>query len=124
MKLLLNTIREIKYDQKLLINELSENELKDNVAVCLIHPNTYNNIVSKSGVNLKLTTNYGSIILKPVWDESIPLETIYVNKSIWANQIIGDSNNKIQYKNIDVEVEPTEEPVPEVSDILKKLINI
>ena len=124
MKLLLSTIREIKYDQKILINELSEKELKENVACCLIHPETFKKIVSKSGVNLKLTTNYGSVVLKPVQDESIPLEMIYINKSIWANQIIGDFKNKILFKNLEVEVEPTEENVPEISNILEKLKNL
>lgn len=124
MKLLLSTIREIKYDQKTLINELSEKELKENVAICLIHPETFKKIVSKSGVNLKLTTNYGSVVLKPVQDESIPLEMIYINKSIWANQIIGDFKNKMLFKNLEVEVEPTEETVPEISNILEKLKNL
>jgi len=124
MKLLLSTIRELKYDQKTLINELSEQELKENVAVCLIHPKTYNRIVSKSGLNLKLTTNYGSVVLKPVWDETIPLEMIYVNKSIWANQIIGNVKEKIQFKNLEVEVEPTEESVLEISELLDKLKNM
>jgi len=124
MKLLLSTIREIKYDQKTLINELSEKELKENVAICLIHPETIKKIVSKSGVNLKLTTNYGSVVLKPVQDESIPLEMIYINKSIWANQIIGDFKNKMLFKNLEVEVEPTEETVPEISNILEKLKNL
>lgn len=124
MKLLLSTIRELKYDQKTLINELSEQELKENVAVCLIHPKTYNRIVSKSGLNLKLTTNYGSVVLKPVWDETIPLEMIYVNKSIWANQIIGIVKDKIQFKNLEVEVEPTEESVLEISELLDKLKNM
>lgn len=124
MKLLLSTIRELKYDQKTLINELSEQELKENVAVCLIHPKTYNRIVSKSGLNLKLTTNYGSVVLKPVWDETIPLEMIYVNKSIWANQIIGNVKDKIQFKNLEVEVEPTEESVLEISELLDKLKNM
>ena len=124
MRLLLSTIRELKYDQKTLINELSEQELKENVAVCLIHPKTYNRIVSKSGLNLKLTTNYGSVVLKPVWDETIPLEMIYVNKSIWANQIIGNVKDKIQFKNLDVEVEPTEESVLEISELLDKLKNM
>ncbi len=124
MKLLLSTIREIKYDQKILINELSEKELKENVACCLIHPETFKKIVSKSGVNLKLTTNYGSVVLKPVQDESIPLEMIYINKSIWANQIIGDFKNKILFKNLEVEVEPTEETVPEISNLLEKIKNL
>lgn len=124
MKLLLSTIRELKYDQKILINELSEKELKDNIAICLIHPETYNKIVSKSGVNLKLTTSYGSVVLKPIWDESIPLEMIYVNKSIWANQITGVFKNKILFKNLEVEVEPTEKDVPEISNLLEKMKNL
>ena len=79
MKLGLTTIREFEYDQKSLINELSEEEFKKQVGVCLIHPETYNKIVSKSGSNLELTTQFGSVVLRPVWDESIPLNMVYIN---------------------------------------------
>ncbi len=121
MKLLLSTIREFEYDQKSLINELSESELKNKVAVCLIHPETYNKIASRSGVNLKLTTNFGSVVLRPVWDESIPLDMVYVNKSIWSNQVTGVIEGRIQLKNIEVDVEPSEDSVLDISDLLNTL---
>jgi formylmethanofuran dehydrogenase subunit D len=121
LKLLLSTIREFEYDQKSLINELSESELKNKVAVCLIHPETYNKIVTRSGVNLKLTSNFGSVVLRPVWDESIPLDMVYINKSIWSNQITGIIGDIIQLKNIEVNVESSEDSVPEISELLKKL---
>lgn len=121
MKLRLTTIREFEHDQKSLINELSEDEFIKRVAVCIIHPETYNKIVPKSGLNLKLTTKYGSVVLKPEWDESIPLEMVYVNKSIWANQITGVFNDKILFKNIEVKVEPSEENVPNIADLLIKI---
>ena len=61
------------------------------------------------------------MVLRPVWDESIPLEMVYVNKSIWANQITGVFNDKILFKNIEVDVKSSEDNIPNMSDLIKKI---
>ena len=70
---------------------------------------------------LLLLNNFGQIIIEQEQDENVPEGTIIMPISIWSNQVTGVEKGEILYKNIEVEVEATRDPVPEYNDLISKI---
>ncbi|MFX1553502.1 MAG: molybdopterin dinucleotide binding domain-containing protein [Promethearchaeota archaeon] len=118
MEMLLNTVRMIDFDQVREHTFGDNNSLKEKLAIGLINPEDFNKLNLKSSLNLKLKNNFGSVIIKPQQDKNVPLGTVIMPVSIWANQITGIESNELIYKNIIVNVEATSESVLDFKDLL------
>jgi formylmethanofuran dehydrogenase subunit D len=118
MEMILNTIRMIDNDQVKEFFFGDENSLKEKLAIGLINPKDFKNLNLNSKYNLRLTNNYGNVVIKPIEDEDVPLGTILMPVSIWANQITGIEQKELIYKNIDTEVERTEDNILNLNDLI------
>lgn len=119
MDMLVNTVRMIDNDQAKEYSEGDNNTLTEKLAIGLINPEDFKNLNLIQSLNLKLISNFGSVIINALQDKNVPLGTINMPVSIWANQITGIENHELLYKNIKVNVEVTRDSVLG----LKELIN-
>ena len=55
-------------------------------------------------------------------DKNVPLGTINMPVSIWANQITGIENNELLYKNIKVNVEDTRDSVLGLEELINSIM--
>ncbi|MFX1502676.1 MAG: molybdopterin dinucleotide binding domain-containing protein [Promethearchaeota archaeon] len=118
MKMLLHTVRMVDHDQVREYAFGDNNSLTEKLAIGLINPDDFKNLNLISKLNLKLNNNNGSVIIKPIQEKNVPLGTIIMPVSIWANQITGIENNELVYKNIEVNVETTNDSVLDINDLL------
>ena len=118
MKMLLHTVRMVDHDQVREYAFGDNNSLTEKLAIGLINPDDFKNLNLISKLNLKLNNDNGSVIIKPVQEKNVPLGTIIMPVSIWANQITGIENNELVYKNIEVNVETTNDSVLDINDLL------
>lgn len=118
MEMLLNTVRMVDYDQVREHTFGDDNSLKEKLAIGLINPKDFEKLNLKPNLNLKLKNNFGSVIIKPQQDENVPLGTIIMPVSIWANQVTGIENDELIFKNLLVKVELTGDSVLNIKDLL------
>lgn len=120
MEMIVNTIRMVDNDQASEFAFGDNNSLKEKLAVGFINPADFKKINAQSGLNLRLTNNFGSVVINPTEEKDVPIGTIIIPVSIWANQITGIENNEPVYKNIKVNVEVTSDSVLGINEILSK----
>lgn len=118
MDMLVNTVRMIDNDQAKEYSEGDNQTLTEKLAIGLINPEDFKNLNLTQGLNLKLISNFGSVIIKALQDKNVPLGTINMPVSIWANQITGIENNELLYKNIKVNVEATRDSVLGLEELI------
>lgn len=118
MEMLINTVRMIDYDQAKEYSEGDNNSLREKLAIGFLNPEDFNNFNLTPKSNLKLISNFGSVIIKALQDKNIPLGIINMPVSIWANQITGIENNELIYKNLKVNVEVTKDSVLGIKELL------
>ncbi|MCK4780766.1 MAG: hypothetical protein KAT57_11280 [Candidatus Lokiarchaeota archaeon] len=121
MDMLVNTVRMIDYDQAKEYSEGDNNTLKEKLAIGFLNPEDLKNLNLTPSLNLKLISNFGSVIIKALQDKNIPLGTINMPVSIWANQITGIENNELIYKNLKVNVEVTKDSVLGIKELLNSI---
>jgi formylmethanofuran dehydrogenase subunit D len=121
MKMIVNTIRMVDNDQVREYSFGDNNSLKEKLAVGFINPEELKKLDLKPDSNLRLTNNFGSVIIKPKEDKDVPVGTIIIPVSIWANQITGIENNEPVYKNIGANIEVTSDSVLGIKEILNKI---
>ena len=120
MKLNLNTSRKIDNDQAYERAFGDNKSLKENLAVAFLNPLDIKKLNIKSDTNIKISNASGSVIVKCKIDEKLPQGMILMPVSIWANQITFILNDDLIYKNIIVEIEPTEEKILNYDDLIQK----
>ena len=116
--MLINTVRMVDYDQSKEHAFGDDNSLKENLAIGLLNPDDYEKLNATPNLNLKLVNEYGQVIIKIIKEKNVPLDTILMPVSIWSNQIIGIHNGQISFKNIEVNVETTQDNVLDIKDLL------
>ena len=121
MDMLVNTVRMIDYDQAKEYSEGDNNTLKDKLAIGFLNPEDFKNLNLTPNLHLKLISNFGNVIIKILQDKNVPLGTINMPVSIWANQITGIENNELSYKNIKVKVEVTKDTVLKLRELLNSI---
>ena len=122
MDMLVNTVRMIDNDQAKEYSEGDNNTLTEKLAIGLINPEDFKNLNLTQSLNLKLISNFGSVIIKALQDKNVPLGTINMPVSIWANQITGIENNELLYKNIKVNVEDTRDSVLGLEELINSIM--
>jgi formylmethanofuran dehydrogenase subunit D len=121
MEMKINTVRMVDYDQVREYSFGDNNSLKEKLAIGLINPTDYDKLNITSSSNIKLSNNFGNVVIKPIQDEEVPLGTLIIPISIWANQITGIENGEMIYKNIMVKVEATKEAVNDLKGLLNSI---
>ena len=119
--MIVNTVRMMKYDQVKEYSFGDDNSLTQNLAIGLLNPEDYKNLNLTPNENLKISNNFGSVNVKPIQDKNVPIGTINMPVSIWANQISGLENNQLIYKNIKVIANATKDSVNNVKDLLNSI---
>ncbi|TFG00352.1 MAG: hypothetical protein EU542_08165 [Promethearchaeota archaeon] len=121
MKMNLCTVRMIDNDQAREYAFGDEKSLKEKLAVGFINPQDFEEIGLVPSLNIKLTTEFGEVVLANKRDETIPKGTILVPISIWANQLTGVKNDELFYKGFAVDVVGTRDKILEFKDLINKI---
>ena len=120
MKLSLSTSRKLDNDQAHEQAFGDNKSLKENLALAYFNPLDIKKLNIKSDKNVRISNDTGSVIVKCKVDEKLPQGMVVMPVSIWANQITFTLNDDLMYKNIIVQIEPTEEKVLEYDDLIQK----
>jgi formylmethanofuran dehydrogenase subunit D len=121
MEMLVNTVRMVDYDQLKEYALGDDNSLKENLAIGIVNPEDFKKLNLTASLNLKLSNEYGSVVIKIKQSEDVPVGTILMPISIWANQITGTIDNQILFKNIKVKTETTRDDILDLKSILSNL---
>jgi formylmethanofuran dehydrogenase subunit D len=77
----------------------------------------------KDGDNIEVVSEYGDVVVKVVTaKEELPDVMIYIPMGPWANRVISpntESTDTPSFKNIPVEINPTEEAVLDMPTLMK-----
>jgi formylmethanofuran dehydrogenase subunit D len=120
MKLSLNTSRKLDNDQAHEHAFGDKTSLKENLAIAFFNPLDIKELNINSDTNVKISNDTGSVIVKCKIDEKLPQGMVLMPVSIWANQITFVLDDDLIYKNIIVQIEPTEDKVLDYDDLLQK----
>ena len=120
MEMIVNTVRMVDYDQLREHSFGDNNSLKENLAIGILNPEDYEKLNLMPNLNLKLVNEHGQVIVRVKQEKNIPLGTILMPVSIWANQITGMVNNQLIFKNFNVNAKVTRDNVLD----LKGLLNV
>lgn len=118
MEMVVNTVRMVDNDQLKEFSFGDDISLKENLAIGLLNPVDSKKLDITPNMNLKLSNEYGQVIIKIAENENVPLGTILMPVSIWANQITGIKEEQLIFKNIKTHAEITKENVLDFKDLL------
>ncbi len=124
MEMIINTVRSIHKDQTAEQAFGNAESLKNNLAIAFIHPESLKKLNVQENSNIKITSEYGSIVLKVIQDDSVPENVINVPISIWANQITGVLEQELVFKHEKGIVKPTTDPILTYEELLKRINSI
>ena len=119
MEMVVNTVRMVDNDQLKEFSFGDDISLKENLAIGLLNPVDSKKLDITPNMNLKLSNEYGQVIIKIEENQNVPVGTILMPVSIWANQITGIVEGQLIFKNIKVHAEVTEEIVLDIKDLLR-----
>lgn len=92
-------------------------------AICHINQDMMDELGIKDGDNVQIVSEYGDVIVKAVnTQEELPDGMVYVPMGPWANRVIRpntDSTATPSFKNVPVDLTPTEEPVLDMPTLMK-----
>jgi len=118
MKMVVNTVRMVDNDQSKEFSFGDDISLKENLAIGLLNPVDSEKLHITPKMNLKLSNEYGQVIIKIAENKNVPSGIILMPVSIWANQITGIKEDQLIFKNIKINAEVTEENVLDIKDLL------
>jgi formylmethanofuran dehydrogenase subunit D len=122
MNFILNTGRTIWQGQA--IEAGKDLEMYVNAAaICQMNQEQMEVLGVKVGNNIKVTSEFGDVIVKVVRaKEELPEGMIYIPMGPWANRVIRpntDSTATPSFKNVPVDIIPTEELVLDMPTLMK-----
>ncbi len=103
-------------------NKLSE-EYFNEVATCEMNKADMEKLGVTGGDSVKVKTSYGEVVVRAKEKEGTPEGVIFIPMGPWANAVVsGDTHGAgmPQYKGIDAEIEPTEEEVLHIKELMKR----
>ena len=95
-------------------------EYLENAAICYFSEEDINELGIKENSNIKISTTWGSVILRAVKSPYTIKGIIFVPMGIWACQIISDDfedDGHIKYKNFKGFIESTDEKIKNYDEI-------
>ncbi|UCH71199.1 MAG: molybdopterin dinucleotide-binding protein [Candidatus Bathyarchaeota archaeon] len=101
-------------------------EYLDSVTICQIDPDDMKRLGVKGNTNVKVTTTFGSVVLKAVKSARAPHpKVVFVPYGPWASLIMNPKTHGTgmpSLKGIPAEIEPTpDEEVPSLQELLDQL---
>ncbi|MBY8981666.1 MAG: hypothetical protein KGD57_01845 [Candidatus Lokiarchaeota archaeon] len=123
MDMILNTIRMNDYDQNNQFISADIESLEENLAIGFINPLDFKEMYLVPSLKLRLSNNYGDVVINFKQDENVSRGLIIMPVSIWSNQLTYTENNNIVYKNIKVKVEGTRDPPTKFIELVNKIKN-
>lgn len=122
MKFILNTGRTIWQGQAIEAGKDLEMYV-DAAAICQMNKEQMDSLGITEGDNIKVKSEFGDVVVKSVMaKEELPEGMIYIPMGPWANRVIRpdtDSTATPSFKNVPVEVTPTEELVLDMPTLIK-----
>lgn len=94
-------------------------------SICLISEKDLDELGVKTNTNVKVSTKWGSVVLKAVKTLYAIRGIIFIPIGLWANQIIPadfEDDGHIKYKNLKGYIETTEEKVKSYEELKKLFI--
>jgi len=119
--MLVNTVRMVDYDQLREFTIGDNNSLKENLAIGIFNPEDMKKLKLTEKSRVKLNSKFGNVIVNVKQGKDVPKGLIIMPVSIWSNQITGVEDGKLIFKNIDVNVVITKEPVSSFEDIISSI---
>jgi formylmethanofuran dehydrogenase subunit D len=124
LKFSLLTGRTIGQGQGKEYGKLSE-EYRRNVAICEMDPSDIKRIKIKAGQNVKVTSDFGSVVVKAVESSRAPHPgSVFIPCGSWANLLVDPSTHGTgmpSFKGISVEIEPApKEEILSLPNLLNK----
>jgi formylmethanofuran dehydrogenase subunit D len=96
----------------------------ESVAICQIDPEDLKKLEIREGKNVRVTTAFGSVVLKAVKSLRAPHpHVIFVPYGPWANALIGSETSGVgmpTFKGIPAEVETSQERIVALPELLKQ----
>jgi formylmethanofuran dehydrogenase subunit D len=124
LKVTLLTGRTLRQGQGKEYGKLSERYWKS-VSICEIDPEDMKSLGVKEGQNVKITTNYGSVIVRAVKSLRAPhLGLIFIPYGPWASVVVNPRTHGTgmpSFKGIDAVIEPAPgEKVLQMPELLRQ----
>ncbi len=124
LKVTLLTGRTIGQGQGKEYGKLSE-EYWQSVAICEMDPDDIKRLKIKEGQNVKITSDFGSVVVKAVESERAPHPgSAFIPLGPWANLLVNPRTHGTgmpSFKGISAEIEPApKEEVSSLPDLLKE----
>ncbi|MBC7130953.1 molybdopterin dinucleotide-binding protein, partial [Candidatus Bathyarchaeota archaeon] len=99
-------------------------EYMESVAICYLDPQDLKKLGIKDGTNVKVTTEFGSVVVKSIKSIRTPHPGIaFIPYGPWANAVMDPETHGLgmpSFKGIPAEVEPApEEPILTLKELLK-----
>ena len=100
-------------------------EYFESASVCFLDEEDMKKLGIKTGVNVQVSTQFGSVILKALkYQRGRNPGLIFVPCGLWANAVCGDETSSIgmpYFKNIPAEIEPApNEPILKLEELMLK----
>jgi len=95
----------------------------DATAVCLMNPEDMAELGIKDGSNVKVATEAGSVVVRASAYKGNPRGLVFIPRGPWAEAVIPAktrSTGMPHFKELKAIIEPTDEPVPSVEEIVLK----
>ncbi|RJS84121.1 hypothetical protein CW702_02900 [Candidatus Bathyarchaeota archaeon] len=121
IKVTLLTGRTIEQGKWKELGKLSS-EYMENVAICEIDPEDLKLLGIKEGKNVKVTTKFGSVVVRARKSRrrSHP-GSVFIPYGPWASLLVSSETNSTgmpSLKGLEATIEPTDESVPTVKEII------
>ena len=120
MKLLINTVRDFDKDQAREHLIGSKESLEEKLPIAQLNVTDSEKLNLTTSLNIKISTKYGTAIMKHELNDRIPEGVINIPISIWSNQLTGIEGFELHYKNIEAEIEATRDPIPTINQLIEK----
>lgn len=122
MRVILNTGRTVWQGQAIESGKDLEMYV-DAAAIAHMSAEMMSQIGIKPGNNIEVISNFGNVVVKVVATiETLPDGMIYIPMGPWANRVIDPDTNSTatpSFKNIPVEILPTDKPVLDMPTLMK-----
>ena len=92
------------------------------VAVCELNESDMEKLGVAQGENVKVTTDYGHVVVKAKKADGNPAGLIFIPMGPWANAVVSGNTHGAgmpSFKGIDATIEKTTEPVLSVKELMR-----
>jgi formylmethanofuran dehydrogenase subunit D len=108
------------------VDDKLSKEYFEAVSICEVNPEDCEYLSIEEGDRVKITTEFGSVVLSVKKNKDIPSGVVFVPMGPYANQIIDPETTGTgmpQFKGIDATIEKTDEKVLEVNELIENVIS-